>query len=405
MTSLDSGAGKSELDPAFANLERELGASGPAATLDRLIDQLEQRRNYRALLDALLLKARFELGLPLIHVGALTELAEPSRSLYENRYVEAIRLVGTRFLESGDLVAAWPYFRAIGETEPVARAIDAFEPADGLDETLGQVIEVAFNQGANPRRGWELILKQYGTCSAITALEQIPPQDQAARASCAALLVRHMHEQLRSTLRAEIEARGGPVPPEGSTIESLCESYPWLFEDEAYHIDVSHLSATVRTAAGLTDPETVALAADLCAYGRRLSDRLQFEGDPPFERTFDDHAVYFGAILGRDVDAAIARFRAKVEETESQGFGSSLPAQVLVNLLVHVGRLDEAIEVASERLTELPESALICPGIAQLCQRVGRPERLSSIARKHGDLVNFTAALLEASAPASAENV
>jgi hypothetical protein len=385
-----------EFDPTFANLEQTLQTSGPSAALEQLVAHLEECKNHRALLDALLLKARHELGLPLIHVGALAEIAEPARSLYENRYVEAIRTVGSKFLDAGDIVAAWPYYRAIGEPDPVARAIDDYRPASGLDEALGQIIDVAFNQGANPRRGWELILNHYGTCSAITALEQISPQDQITRAACARLLVRHLHEQLSATLRAEIAAHGDAPPPEDASIESLCAGRDWLFSDEAYHIDISHLSATVRTGAGLGDPESIALAADLCAYGRRLSDRLQFEGDPPFERIFDDHAAYFGAILGRDVERAVERFRAKIGTSEEPGCNSSLPAQVLVNLLAHVGRLDEAIEVATDQLAALPESALICPGVAQLCQRIGQPRRLAAIARRQGDLVNYAAALLEA---------
>jgi len=403
VTSADLTVPEGPGDPLFADLEKSLQELGPIAALDRLVDQLNERKNYRALLDALLLKARQDLGLPLIHVGPITEIPEPARSLYENRYVDAIRTVGSRFLEERDLVAAWPYYRAIGEPEPIARALDEYTPADGLDESLGQVIEVAFNQGANPRRGWELILKHYGTCSAITALEQIPPHDQAARAACAESLVRHMHEQLLATLRAEIEARGEKIPAEQGSIESLCQSRPWLFADEGYHIDISHLSATVRTAAGLQNPESVALAADLCAYGRRLSERLQFEGDPPFEHTFDDHGAYFGAMLGRDVEAAVNRFRSKVETKDEQGHGSSLPAQVFVNLLVRVGRLEEALEVATKELAGLPESSLICPGVAQLCQLIGDPRRLISIAKNQGDLVNFAAALLEASRPTLAE--
>ena len=59
------------------------------------------------------------------------------------------------------------------------------------------------------------------------------------------------------------------------------------------------------------------------------------------------------------------------------------------------GELDAAIDVAAEHLAGLPDSALACPSVAQLCQRAGEPERLARIARDHGDLVTFTAALLQ----------
>jgi hypothetical protein len=382
----------------FDVISTTLQEGGPVAALDRLVTELDEAKNYRALLDALLLKARYDLGLPLIHVGSLTEIPEPARTQYENRYVEAIRTVGKKFLQAGDVVSAWPYFRAIGETDPIAKAIDDYQSEEGLDERLGQIIEIAFNQGANLRRGWELILNHYGTCSAITAFEQIPPQDQATRSACADALVRHMHRQLLATLKAEVVAHGDAEPADGTTLESICEAHPWIFEDEAYHIDVSHLSATVRTAAGLSNNETISLAADLCAYGQRLSDRLQFEGDPPFEKTFEDHGAYFNAILGRDVDAAIERFRAKIESVDKESYGSSIPAQVLVNLLARVGRLEQAVDVATEHLSELPESSLICPGVAQLCQRLHKPDRLAGISKQQGDPVNFTAALLASNA-------
>src|SRR5262249_13216243 len=161
-----------------------------------------------------------------------------------------------------------------------------------------------------------------------------------------------------------------------------------LFADDAYHIDVSHLAATVRLAPLVTNAETIALAADLCAYGSRLSERHQYEGDPPFDRTYDDHAAYFRALLGRDVDSAVEHFRKKLEPGDPDDQrDNALRAQVLVGLLVRLDRLDQAIEVAAEHLAGLPESALICPGVAQLCQRAGQPERLAQIARDHGDLV------------------
>ena len=67
---------------------------------------------------------------------------------------------------------------------------------------------------------------------------------------------------------------------------------------------------------------------------------------------------------------------------------ASLPAQVLVDLLVRLGRLDEAIDVAADHLAQLPESALICPGIAELCQRAGRMSPAREIARGAGEPVN-----------------
>lgn len=378
---------------AFEALDQALVASGPEAALDLLIGHLQERGDSRALLDALLLKARHELGLPLIQVGSLSEISEPARGQYEERYIEAIRSVGERLLASGDIPAAWPYFRAIAEPEPVTRAIAAFEPAEG-DERLGPLVEIAFNQGANPRKGFELILDHYGTCSAISAFEHLP-QDEETRIACADRLVRQLHEHLKANLRAEIARRGQPLPPDATSVSELIAGRDWMFADEAYHLDVSHLAATVRIAPILTDPETIALAIALTDYGRNLSVRHRYESDPPFEDLYEDHAVYLRALIGQDVDAAIAHFRAKLTPDEPDDRGDSPPAQILVRLLLRLGRLDQAIEVAADHLAGLPEAALTCPGVAQLCQRAGQPARLAKIARDHGDLVHYAAAILQ----------
>jgi len=392
----------------FDALDRALRESGAAAATELLVRRLDESRDYRALLDALLLKARHDLGLPLVQVEGSAGLPEDLRAAYEERYVEAIRTVGNKLLAAGEIPGAFPYFRAIGETEPVVRAIEAYEPAEG-DERIGQIVEVAFNQAAHPRKGFELILKHYGTCSAITAFEHLP-RDEATRQSCADRLVRQLHEHLVANLRSEIAQRGQPLPPEGTPIGELVEGRDWLYADEAYHIDVSHLSSTVRVSPLLDDPATIALAAGLTEYGRRLSVRHRYEGDPPFEDVYADHGVYLKAVLGEDVEAAIAHFRGKLvptplpDQTETEadpefydaGRNNAVVAQVLVGLLVRLGRLDEAIDVASEYLTGLPESSLFCPGVSQLCQRAGQPARLARISRAHGDLVQYTAAILQA---------
>jgi hypothetical protein len=384
--------------PLFDAIDQILRESGPEAVLERLEEILAERGEFRGLLDALLLKARREVGLPLIQDGSLNEIPEPARTQYEDRYINAIRDVGARLLFRGDIAAAWPYFRAISEPQPVAVALEEYRPAEG-DERLGTIIEVAFNQGVHPRKGFELILDHYGPCSAITAFESLPA-DEATRVAAADRLVRHLHEQLRSSLRGEIERLGKPVPPEGASIPAILAGRPWLFEDEAYHIDVSHLGAVVRMSPLLTDPATIALAVELTDYGRNLSPRHRYEGDPPFERTYEDHAVYLRALLGQGVDAAIAHFRSKLPPSEPAGEDDGdrgrdiMPAQVLVRLLVRLGRLESAIDVAAEHLAGLPESALAGPGLPQLCARAGRLDRLATAARDVGDLVHYTAAIL-----------
>jgi hypothetical protein len=276
----------------------------------------------------------------------------------------------------------------------VAAAIEAYRPAEG-DEQVGQIIEIAFNQGAHPRRGFELILEHYGTCSAITAFEHLPPEE-SVRVPCAAALVRQLHEQLSFSLRADIARRGQPAPPEGASIPELIAGKPWLFADDAYHIDISHLGAVVRMAPLLTDPEALGLAIELTDYGRNLSGRHRYEGEPPFENLYEDHGLYLRALRGENVEEAVAHFRAKLPPPDPDGSPSeTLPAQVLVRLLERVGRLEEAIAVAAEHLADVPESWLACTPLPVLCRRANRPDLLAKAARQRGDLVQYAAAILQ----------
>ena len=110
----------------------------------------------------------------------------------------------------------------------MAQAIRDYRPAEN-DERLGAVIEVAFNHGVSPERGFELIMEHYGTCPAITAFEQLPPHEEATRTACAGRLIRHLHRELTANLRSEIASRGQVLPPEGSSIAALLEDRPWLF--------------------------------------------------------------------------------------------------------------------------------------------------------------------------------
>jgi hypothetical protein len=380
---------------AFEALDQTLRSAGPDALLEELVRRLSAGTDHRAWLNALLLQARHELELPLIQVGNFSDLPEVARRKYEERYIDAIRTVGRRLLNEGDVVSAWPYFRAIGEPEPVSDALERYSPSED-DERLGALVDVAFNQGANPRRGFELILRHYGTCSAITSFEHLPRVEDV-RVACADQLVRQLHEHLVANLRAEIAHRGQPLPAEGTAIPDLLEGRDWLFVDEAYHIDVSHLSSAVRLAPMLREPESIRLAVELTEYGRRLSPRYFYEGDPPFERTFDDHRVYLRALLGHDVEATIEHFRSKIvaDSSEARFEIDTIAAQVVVGLLVRLDRLDEAIEAAAEHLAGVPENSLACPSVFELCQRAGAPQSLARIAREQGDLVHYAAAILQ----------
>jgi hypothetical protein len=129
-------------------------------------------------------------------------------------------------------------------------------------------------------------------------------------------------------------------------VSELIAGREWLFADEfSYHVDVSHLASIVQMSIHLSDRRDLSLARELCAYGQRLSDRLRYPGDPPFEDQYRDYDAYLAILAGDQVEEGIDHFRKKVETADPETVGV-YPAVVFVNLLVRLERPAEALAVA-----------------------------------------------------------
>jgi hypothetical protein len=220
------------------------------------------------------------------------------------------------------------------------------------------------------------------------------PFPSEVREYCIKRLVRSLHEQLRERLAAEIVRKEG-AEPAATSVPELMAGRDWLFEDEFYHVDVSHLGAVVQMSINLPRCEELAMARELCDYGKKLSSRLQYPGDPPFDDQYRDFGVYLAILAGDDVEEGLAHFRAKAENADPQADGT-FPAEVLINLLLKVDRPAEALAVARKLLVGVDDRRLSCPSIADLCQRVNDYKPLVEIAREREDPVNFMAGLLAA---------
>ncbi len=374
-------------DDAFDRIEQALRSGGAEAGFDFLVQKSLEDKNYPLLFEARLLQKRHELGLPLIQTDPSADLPAEKRRPYEETFLQAAREVGGLFLADGNIARAWPYFRAIGETAPVAAAIDKAEPKDDLES----IVAIAFQERVHPKKGFELILANYGICRAITCFGQYP--DRNGRDDCLRLLVRTLYHEIAENLKRVIAQQEGQAP-EAAGIPALIEGRDWLFEGNCYYVDTSHLVSILGLSLDLDDPEMLRLAVDLTEYGKRLGSLFQYKGDPPFEDIYADHGVYLRALVGEDVDGAIAHFRRKVAESDPSQVGSG-PAQVLVGLLARLERYEEAIEVSLEQLRDLDSSQLACPSVLQLCQLAGNYDRLRQIARQQGDIVSFAAGALQ----------
>src|SRR4051812_33131882 len=250
-----------KLDPAaFDRLKAALAAEGPAAAIDKLIAELKAAEDFGGLFYALLLKKRVELGVSPFPTGPASELPAHTHEPYEQAIRDAGRLVGNTYLGRGDLPRAWTFFRMLGEPEPVRAALAKLVPDENTD--VYPLIEIAWQNGVLPEKGFDLVLDRHGVCSAIT---MVSSSDLSANAKlrdyCIARLVRALHEQLKERVRADLEARGLPAPA-GATIPQLIDGRPELFGEDAYHIDTSHLASVVQMSTHLPPGPELDLARE-----------------------------------------------------------------------------------------------------------------------------------------------
>jgi hypothetical protein len=387
-----STAPEAPAEALFDSLEAVFAKGSPGDTIDRLIASLRERKDYHRLFDALLLKRKFELNLPLSRPSSMADVPEAKRKSVEETYVAAAREVGDLFLADGDIPNAWTYHQVIREPQKVAAALDALPTNMESGDRLEELLHIALIQGVNPAKGIQLMIRAHGTCSTITALDQslanLTPEQ---RQTCAQSMVRSLYNDVTDSVRRDVERRIAVLPP-NEPLRALLAGRDWLQEGGNYHIDVSHLHAVVRFARSIEPPaEELDMALQLAEYGQKLVPQLQYAGEPPFEDYYKAHAAFFRALLDRDRENAIGYFREKLA-AEASDSDRPIIAYVIVDLLTRIGRLDEAVDLASKYLTNLGEEVRF--SFAELCVRAGRLDALRDAARSNRDLVGFVGALL-----------
>ena len=369
-------------------------ASGGAA-FEQLAERFRRDKQYRLLLDARLMQKRLELGLPLVATARIGDVPKHLREAYQEGYVHAAREVGELMLADGNIPQAWPYFRAIGDTGPIVRALDTFDAPDpntpDAHEALAATIHIAFQEGLHPRKGFELTLKHYGLCRAITIFGGYPERE--GRDESLRLLVRSLHSQLVDNLQRAIANVEGATPDTRS-VTALIEGRDWLFANNTQHTDSSHIAPVLKFSAELDDTDTLRLAVEIADYARHLDPLFQFADEPPFENTYTDRGVYLRALAGDDVDLAIAHFEEKAADSDPDRDGSR-PAEVLVELLIRLSRYDDAIRAFRRYLSDVAPEDLSCPPLLHLCQMAGDFEQLKQVAKQQRDPLGYMAALIQ----------
>ncbi|MFM7152076.1 MAG: hypothetical protein ACKO23_19795 [Gemmataceae bacterium] len=391
----------------FADLEATFRDKGSREAIDHLCNHLRSTGDYQALFYALLVKGRHDLGVSPMPTGSAEELPASVHEPYEEVIRNAAREVGGLFLAANNLPQAWPYFRMIGEKEPIFSALEAANPAE--DDDIQPLIQVAFYEEVHPGKGFEWILGRYGLCSAITTLSSGElPHGEAMRQECIRKLVRALYAELHGRLLADIEHRDGPVraesrldPSQPGALTRLLEGRDHLFTEETYHIDLSHLSSVVQMSMLLPHCPELEMARELCLYGSKLTGRFMGRpDDPPFDQGYRDYGVYLAILAGDKVDEGLAHFHRKAREADPEEIGT-YPAEVLINLLIKLGRNQEALEAAEEFLSreDLQGRQFSCPGLQELCQKHRDFPRLVRLSRKWRDPVHFLAGLVAGQEP------
>ncbi len=349
--------------------------------------QLVQAGQFHQLFDLRLMQRRHELGIPLGEQAPLDELEESLRNKLEQAYLDACREVGNLLLEAGKTRDAWTYLRPAGDKAAMRLWLERAIPDDDSAEEL---IALALHEGIDPERGFAWLLARRGTCNAITELEStcgnLPVKDQVA---CAAVLVRHMHDELLGNLRGHLK-RLKQDAPESSSISTLLEKNPKLLEEGAYHVDTSHLATTVRFARLLTEKSLLVMAIELADYGNCLAKDLQYPDSRPFEDTYPAHLLLFKATLNIEVDQAIEYFAAQAQAAVLEEEGASAVETYLI-LLERAGRTEQALNEYAKLVPANYTLSPYAPTLLHLAEVCHCWDRYLEICQQRDDIVGFAA--------------
>ncbi len=375
---------------ALDRLKATLAQRGPAAAVDELIAELRKADDFQGLFYAFLMKKRIELGVSPFPTGSANELPPETHEPYEDAIRDAGRHVGALLLDRKEYAKAWAFYRMLGEPEPVREALEKFIP--GPDDDVYPIIEIAWQGGLLPKKGFDLVIDRHGICSAIT---MVSGSDLASnpdlRDYCVGKLATALHAQLTERLTSDLAARG-VILTKTATIPELVEMHPDLFADDAYHIDTSHLSSVVQMSTQLPAGPEQNCARELCAYGRKLAPNLQGTNDAPFDENYVDYLAFLNVLASEKVEEGLARFAMKAERESAEG--ATYAAQVYVNLLLRANRPADALVAAKKFLLAEDDRNLICPGVNELARRAGDFTALAEAAKARNDAVGFLASLI-----------
>ena len=372
-------------DSPYAELEH---AGNPAEVIERLVSQYRRERRPHELFEALKLRLRLRLGLPLAGDSHGT-LAPAQDQALELGLLEICREVGALLVEQGQLREGWLYLRPVGDRQLGRRLLQNI-PA--TEENSDDLVQILLYEAVDPGRGFRILLERNGICNSITAFDQALAQRPASEQQpAAAVLLQKVYRELLDNVRTDIQRRGGEAP-EQAPLSDLLAAYPQLTADGSYHLDTTHLMSTVRIARVLDDPPLLRMAWELCQYGQGLHSQYHYPGDEPFEEFYRTHSLWFDALLGREVDAALAYFKQRAADERSAERGS--PAlETYLELLQRLGRSCEALREAERLLPDDFPRSRATHWLWDLSRACGDYSVMERICRQRDDRLGFAMAV------------
>ena len=348
---------------------------------------------------------RVELGLPAVQINPSgdddskesgSDQDSGVQDQLDKKLIEACSEVGMALLKQGNLQEGWMYMRAVGDRAAAAAAMADIEVNhENLDTVLGLLVHEAVDIG----RGTKLSLELRGTCNTITMLESVVSmRGRADQQAAVGTLVEHVHTELLASLKADIVRRekldATSDVHSSKSIETLLSTRSALLRDGSYHLDTTHLASTVRFARILDNPDQLRLAVDLAQYGRQLHTQYQYASDEPFAELYPMSLAFFRALLGEHVDAALRMFLQKAESLDPQEHGT-VAIETYADLLTRVGRPAEAMQFLIKKMPRGMRPFGIAPSLIELAQLSGQFDPMMNHAKERGDIVGYTAALLQ----------
>ncbi len=367
----------------------------PTVMLDQMVEYFRQARRPMELFEALKMQIRNRLDLPLVSSENEPPRPEDVERQLEVGLLDACREAGTMLIEDGKVGEGWMYLRPTGDTE-LAKRLIAEKPI--TEENYDEMVQVLLHEGIDVARGYQAVLDHQGTCNSITLYEQsLVGRSKSDRIAAASCLLNHLYDELITLVRGDIARREAPAGDD-ETLDEMIEKRRWILEDGGYHLDTTHLSATVRIATLLEDPAQIKKAWELTQYGRKLHHQFQYPGEEPFVDFYPAHSTFFSILLGENVDAGLKMFERKARTVDVAQHGTA-SIETYVDLLQRVGRPLEAINAAIELVPdELPPQRIVplLLDIALKAKAMGEMGGYDSVAeycKKHDDVLGYAAVL------------